>query len=76
MTSATRQRPAPGFAGNEFSDGNEVVGMAREVAEALQHTPCERAKRVAIRVLALQPMTSAHFSNAMEAHPESKHGPS
>src|ERR1700691_3508907 len=54
MTSATRQRPAPGLAGNEFSDGDEVVDIAREVDDALQHTPWELANRVPIRVLALQ----------------------
>jgi hypothetical protein len=32
--------------------------MAREVAEALQHTACERAKRVPIGVLSLQPVGS------------------
>jgi len=61
MTSATRQRPAPEFDGGEFSDRVEVVDMAREVDEALQHTPRERARRVPIQVLALQPMTSPHF---------------
>src|SRR5579863_9890090 len=50
-----RERPTPDFAGKEFSDRDAVVDMARKVAEALQHMLCERARRVPIQVLALQP---------------------
>jgi len=58
MTSAKRPRPAPEFAGKEFSDTEEVVDMARQVAEALQHMPWKRARRVPIDVLGLQPTGS------------------